>query len=106
MLIHPKLEQLMSRVFDSAREGLREKVDPDAYEKRRHDFVFHMTDWHSDLEQLVELYKNPDKYDEDSASTFLIGFLYHVIPHLNAAGRLLLDKVSSPFSQEEQDQKV
>ena len=61
-----------------------------------------MTDWQSDLEQLADLFKNPDKYDEDYTSNFLIGFLYHVIPHIDAAGRLLLDQVSSPFSQEKQ----
>jgi hypothetical protein len=92
-----KIEQLLGRVFDGAREDLRENVDPQEYEKRKHDFVFHMTDWLGDLEQLRDLFKQPDHRDEESASALVIGFLYHVIPHLNAAGRLLLDEIGDPF---------
>jgi hypothetical protein len=106
MRTQPTLEQLLGRVFDGAREGLRKKVDPAEYEKRRHDFVFHMTDWQSDLDRLADLFKNPDKYDEESASTLLMGFLYHVIPHLDAAGCLLLDKVSSSFCPGGQDDQA
>ncbi len=94
-------EQLLGRVFDGAREGLRENVDPREYEKRKHDFVFHMTDWSGDLERLAALFDQPDQWDEESASALVIGFLYHVIPHLNAAGRLLLDGVGDPFEQPE-----
>jgi hypothetical protein len=101
MLTVSKLEQLLGRVFDSAREGLREILDPQEYEKRRHDFIFHMADWKDDLERLADLYNHPERRDEDAASTLVIGFLYHVIPHLNAAGRLLLDEIGDPFSQSE-----
>src|SRR5262249_32615785 len=94
-----KLEQLFGQVFDGAREGLRETLDPQDYEKQRHDFIFHMTDWKDDLEQLSDFFRNPDQYEEESASTLLIGFLYHVVPHLRAAGELLLDEVGDPFPQ-------
>ena|SRR5260370_5259612 len=95
-----KLQELFAEVFDGAREGLRKELDPTEYEKRRHDFVFHMTDWRKDIDQLYDIINNPGSYDEDSASRILIGFLYHVIPHLSAAGRLLLDDIPDAFSQE------
>jgi|YelNatPaOPRAMG01_1025707.scaffolds.fasta_scaffold179823_1 hypothetical protein len=105
MLTASKVEQLLGRVFDGAREGLRENLDPQEYEKRRHDFVFHMTDWLGDLEQLADLFNRPDQQDEESASALVIGFLYHVVPHLNAAGRLLLDEIGDPFSQPQTGKK-
>ena len=94
-----QLEQLLSRVFEGAREGLREDLDPDEYEKRKHDFIFHMTDWKDDLGQLAALFHRPDLRDEEAASALLIGFLYHAVPHLNAAARLLLDDIGDPFTQ-------
>jgi hypothetical protein len=97
MTIDKKLERLLEKVFDGAREGVRKSEDAAAYKKMRHDFAFHMTDWRSDLERLHDLYQHPEKADPDEACTFIIGFLYHVIPHLNAAGRLLLDEVRDPF---------
>ena len=99
--VSTRLEQLLGQVFDGAREGLREDLDPQDYEKRKHEFVFHMTDWVGDLEKLADLFNRPDQQDEESASTLVIGFLYHVIPHLNAAGRLLLDEIEDPFSKPE-----
>jgi hypothetical protein len=100
-----KIVQLLGQVFDGAREGLRETLDPEEYERRRHDFIFHMTDWRDDLERLADLFKHPEQQEEGSASVFLIGFFYHVIPHLNAAGRLLLDEIGDPFAQTQNEQK-
>lgn len=99
-----QLEELLGRVFDEAREGLRAELPPDEYERRRHDFIFHMMDWKDDLEQLAELFKHPDRLDADAASTFLIGLLYHVVPHINAAGRLMLDRIDDPFAESDEDQ--
>jgi hypothetical protein len=96
-----KIELLLERLFDSQREEWKAELSPDEFERRRHDFVFHMTDWNGDLEGLAELFKNPDDLDEEAASSFLIGFLYHVLPHLNAAGRLLLGRISDPFADQE-----
>jgi hypothetical protein len=75
MPIISKLEQMLGRVFDGAREGLREELDPREYEERKHDFVFHMIDWLSDLEQIADLFHRPDQKDEESASNLVIGFL-------------------------------
>jgi hypothetical protein len=99
------IEQLLGQIFDGAREGERGTLDPAEYERRRHDFIFHMTDWSDDLERLADLFKHPEQQEEESASVFLIGFLYHVIPHLNAAGRLLLDEVGDPFAPASNEQK-
>jgi len=104
MPTNSKLEELMGRIFDGARQGVRENVPPGEYERRRRDFVFHMTDWVSDNEQIRMLFSNPDSQGESTASALVIGFLYHVIPHLNAAGRLLLDEISDPFAPAEAEQ--
>ena len=56
-----------------------------------------MTDWTDDLERLAALYKDPASMDLKAAQRFLFGFLVHVIPHLNAAGRLMLGEIRDPF---------
>jgi hypothetical protein len=94
-----ELRQLLGHVFDHAQEGLRAELPADEYERRRHDFVFHMTDWAGDLTRFMELVGRPDEWKTKAATTFLIGFLYHVVPHLNAAGRLLLDHIPDPFAE-------
>jgi len=101
-----RLEQLLSRIFDGAREGLRGDLDPEDYAKRIKIFMFDMCDWKDDLERLAALFNNPDQQDDEAASVSLIGFLYHAVPHLNAAARLLLDDVGDPFSQAEGPDKV
>jgi hypothetical protein len=95
-----RLRDLFGRVFDSHREDLRTELPPDEYERRRHAFVFHLTDWLEDLDWFSDLTKNPDGPDPDAAEVRLVGLLYHVIPHLGAAGRLLLDHVPDPFADE------
>jgi len=92
------LRKLLGRVFDSGQEGLRAELPADEYERRRHDFIFHMTDWLQDLTEYANLVEHPEKWKLKEATTFLIGFLYHVLPHLNAAGRLLLDEIKDPFA--------
>jgi hypothetical protein len=47
------------------------------------------------------LVEGPEQLDAEAASALVIGFLYHVVPHLNAAGRLLLDEISDPFASAE-----
>jgi hypothetical protein len=93
MSTNPQLEQLLGAVFDRFREG----EDPAVFAKNREEFIFHMTDWLNDLEELTDLYRNPGKHKASKASTLVGGFLYHVIPHLKAAGRLLLDEIPDAF---------
>jgi len=71
MLSNDDLEMLMGRIFDGAREGLRETVEPNEYARRRQDFIFHMTDWKSDLQGLASLFKNADEQDQIATSDFV-----------------------------------
>ncbi len=98
MLRNSKVERLLADVFDAAREALRKTLASQEYQKRKDEFVFHMTDWLGDLQRLTTLVDHPERFDEESASLLVVGFLYHVIPHLNAAGTLLLDEVANPFA--------
>jgi hypothetical protein len=95
-----RLRDLLGRVFDSAQTGLKDELSAEEYERRRHDFVFHMTDWASDLMEYTDLVHNPKKWKKKDATIFIIGFLYHVVPHLNAAGRLLLDEIKDTFAEQ------
>ncbi len=90
-----KLQKFLGEVFDSCQD--ESSADHD---QRRHDFVFHMTDWKADLLRFADLVRHPEKIDSADASEFVIGFLYHVVPHLNAAGRMLLDRIPDPFAEE------
>src|SRR5437879_4310962 len=88
------VEELLGETFDA----FRDVEDSADHAKRKADFVFHMTDWMSDLETLAALYKRPNMMDQKAAQQFIFGFLVHVIPHLNAAGRMMLDEISDPFA--------
>jgi hypothetical protein len=89
---------LLGAVFDDYHEGPRKTENAADYEIRKRDFVFHMTDWLDDLKELTALYDHPDRADVPKACISLIGILYHVIPHLNAAGRLFLGNIPDPFA--------
>jgi hypothetical protein len=99
------LDLLLNQVFDDARSDLHDELTKKDrigdYEKLKRDFVFHMTDWMDDLRRLYALEQVPDVWETERATEFLIGFLYHAIPHLNAAGRLLLDEIPDPFARDE-----
>lgn len=95
----------ISALLDQVFEAARERGDDATFDKRKLDFVFHMTDWQQDLEKLHSMYMNPAAWDPKSACTFIIAFLYHVIPHLNAAGRLLVDVVPDPFSPQQRQKE-
>jgi hypothetical protein len=77
---------------------IRDEFGLDRYESLRREFVFHMTDWVDDLDTLAEMFKYPGDHNADGTCIQLIGILYHVIPHLRAAARLLLrEEVPDPF---------
>ena len=97
-IVERDLPLALGRAFDAARDGLREDVPAAEYERRRRDFVFHLTDCLDDLEGLSSWLRDPQRDDDDEAVSELVGMLYHIIPHLNAAGRLLLDEISDPFA--------
>jgi hypothetical protein len=94
----PELTKLLGKVYDSMRRDERKSVDRETYQRLRFDFVFHMTDWLNDIHRINDLYSHPERFSTHDATTQVIAILVHVIPHLNAAGRLLLDEVSDPFA--------
>jgi hypothetical protein len=88
------LEELLSNTFDA----FRDVEDATRHIHNRTEFIFHMTDWMSDLEKLADLYKDPNLMEQKAARQCIFSFLVHVIPHLNAAGRLMLGEISDPFA--------
>lgn len=92
---------MLGRVFDAVRHEDRKSKRSADYKERRSDFIFHMTDWLTDLRELQELYAHPTKVEVQKVSISLMSILIHVIPHLNAAGRLLLDEdgIGDPFAE-------
>ena len=93
-LEHAKIRELLGQIFDE----LQTVEDGEKYAETKQQFIFHMTDWIDDLQNLIELYGQPEQPQGNAAQT-IAGFLYHVIPHLNAAGRLLLDRIPDPFGE-------
>jgi hypothetical protein len=82
-----KLERLLAGIY----RVYQKLDDPGADKQCQRDFVFHMLDWIDDLHSLADLYRQPEPYSKSDAGRLVAGFLYHVIPHLMEAGRLLLD---------------
>jgi hypothetical protein len=91
------INELLEDTFDA----FQDVEDALAHSQKKADFVFHMTDWVDDLEKIAELFKDPSKLDRKASRQFIFGFLAHVIPHLNAAGRLLIGEVSDPFGKKD-----
>jgi hypothetical protein len=87
------LQKLLAAVYNQ----FQRLGDRAANAEARRDFVFHMTDWLPDFDRLRAIYEHPEQCDRREAGREIAGFLYHVIPHLKAAGRLLLDKIPDAF---------
>ena len=78
-----KLEKLLGAAYDALNSNGKAVC--------RRNFIFHMTDWLNDFEQLSALYKHPEKFDKKSAKDIVAGFLSHATWHIRAAARLMLD---------------
>jgi hypothetical protein len=87
------LQKLLASVYNR----LQRLDDRAANAEARQDFIFHMTDWLYNLDYLTAIYDHPEQWNPNEAGREIAGFLYHVIPHLKAAGRLLLDKIPDAF---------
>src|ERR1051325_6577251 len=87
------LQDMLRSVYDE----LQDSTVPD-YDNARHDFVFHITECIDDMEELLRLFDQPREATATAATQRMVGFLYHVVPHLNAATRLLLGKVPDTFA--------
>jgi hypothetical protein len=88
--------KLLEKIFDSVSE--RGAMPSAEYQARKRDFVFHLADCRDDLGRLTELLNAEAASERDAIA--LLSILYHVIPHLNAAGRLAWGKVSDPFASD------
>lgn len=86
------LQKVLASVYDQ----FQRLDDREANANARQDFVFHMTDWLDDLDRLAAIYRHPERFSRKAAGD-IAGILYHVIPHLKAAGRLLLDEIPDAF---------
>ncbi|MFO0967305.1 MAG: hypothetical protein U0793_17235 [Gemmataceae bacterium] len=94
-----EIDTLLGRVFDNARREDKKEWGREEYARRRQDFIFHMTDWLGDLKQLNNIFRRPQDCDPKETTITVMGVLYHVIPHLKAAGRLLLDEIPDAFEE-------
>lgn len=89
------IEHLLQTVFDGACDD--SELTGEELAKRRDEFVFHVRDCKGDFVEMAQFFQSPQDFSEKEASRLIVGMLYHVIPHLNRAGRLLLDEIRDPF---------
>lgn len=80
--------QAIGVALEKALRHLCGNVGPARSDPRTHDFVFHMTDWYDDLLRLARLYEDPSAHTQAEWNDAVLGFLYHVPGHLNAAAKL------------------
>jgi len=66
------------------------------YGNEQEAFSFHMSECLDDMEGVVSLLKTSSE-PAGVVARRIVGFLYHVVPHLNAAARLLLNGVPDSF---------
>jgi len=97
------LVSLLEKVFDEMRGSQKKTLGAKGYHAQREDFVFHMTDWLRDLDTLNRILRRPKECDVRQSTMDLVSTLYHILPHLNEAGRLLLDKVPNAFEVERKE---
>jgi hypothetical protein len=91
-----ELEQLLRTVYDR----FQKLTDSKKNAKARDDFVFHMTDWIKDFEDLAAVYACPQDFDAKTGGDIVYSFLIHALGHLMAAGRILMDELCDPFATE------
>ena len=79
-----KIRAALEKVF----RRFNEDAGPASKDPRTHDFVFHMTDWHSELARLNRLYEHPESGSQEEWDDAVVRFLYHAVGHLLAAAKL------------------
>jgi hypothetical protein len=73
-------EIIRRRIEDALREDYDEAI--------RRDVAFHMTDWLSDLRDLVRIFESPETATDPEVASALMTFLVHVPAHVAAAAKL------------------
>src|SRR5437867_1489510 len=72
-----ELQKLLASVYNQ----LQHLDDRAANAEVRRDFIFHMTDWLDDLDELKNIYDHPADSDRQAVARRIAGFLYHVTAH-------------------------
>jgi hypothetical protein len=85
-----RIRELLMAAFDA----MHEQEDSD-HSPQREEFAFHLHECIDDFASFIAA-MSPDA-DPEKTAQFLVGFLTHVVPHMNAAGALFLGKISDPF---------
>jgi len=75
-----KLSAKIAEAFATSMESTREAAK---------DIGFHMTDWDSDVDELIALYEDPAAFSNDQIVDIVIRFLAHVPNHVAAAKKLV-----------------
>jgi hypothetical protein len=81
-------ERKVSAALEKAFRELTADAGPASKDRRTRDFVFHMTDWYSDLMRLARLMEHPDGKSDEGWAKAVLGFLIHASGHVNAAAKI------------------
>jgi hypothetical protein len=87
-----ELETLLAAAYTEANE----KASADEVAE----LLFHLRDCRTDLERLVALYREPNKFGVDDAKAALDGLLLHAVGHIVQAARLYYGEVMDPFADQ------
>jgi len=89
----PELVRCLQAVFNHW-QTIKNPVKRAEYSR---EFVFHMTDWMAELEGLARFFRHPDKFAAKQAELVVFWLFTHALPHISAAGRIMLGELSDPF---------
>src|SRR5438477_4931455 len=82
-----ELQKLLATVYNHFQHLEDRAVNAEV----RRDFIFHMTDWLDDLDELKILFDHPTDASRQAAAQNVASFLWHATHHVMEAARLLLD---------------
>ena len=88
MTIHRRRAQRIKELLEKTFRRHHEAAGPASQDQRTHDFVFHMTDWYSDLIRLAKLMEHPERWSDREWNEVVYGFVIHVSGHLAAAAHI------------------
>jgi hypothetical protein len=94
-------ERAIAEALEGTLRRYNDHVGPITDDRRTHDFVFHMTDWRSDLLALAALMRDPNAKTDEEWSQVVFAFLSHATGHIIAASKIMeLDPVAFELPSE------
>ncbi len=78
----------LARVQEISGHITESLIESGKAEKIAMDVAFHMLDWHKDLLELLQYFKNPSEFSAEQVDDLLMGFLTHAPSHIVAAKKL------------------